>query len=76
MALIKCPECQKEISDKAMICPNFGFPISKYLIENDSNIFLGKDETVYVPKNGQIECDACGALNENGSMYFDIIHIS
>lgn len=29
MALIKCPECGKEISDKAASCPNCGFPIAK-----------------------------------------------
>lgn len=28
MALIKCPECGKEISDKASICPNCGCPIN------------------------------------------------
>ena len=28
MALIKCPECGKEISDKAGACPNCGCPIS------------------------------------------------
>ncbi len=28
MALIKCPECGKEISDKASVCPNCGYPIS------------------------------------------------
>lgn len=27
MALIKCPECGKEISDKANSCPNCGCPI-------------------------------------------------
>lgn len=30
MALIKCPECNKEISDKAMDCPNCGFPIQEF----------------------------------------------
>ena len=25
--LIKCPECDKSISDKANVCPNCGFPI-------------------------------------------------
>lgn len=29
MALIKCPECGKEISDKAMLCPNCGYPIAQ-----------------------------------------------
>ena len=28
MALIKCPECGKEISDKATSCPNCGAPVS------------------------------------------------
>ena len=28
MALIKCPECGKEISDKAEACPNCGCPIN------------------------------------------------
>ena len=28
MALINCPECKKEISDMAKICPNCGYPIS------------------------------------------------
>lgn len=29
MALIKCNECQKEISDKAEACPNCGTPINQ-----------------------------------------------
>lgn len=29
MALIKCPECGKEISDMAKSCPNCGFPINR-----------------------------------------------
>lgn len=28
MALINCPECGKQISDKATVCPNCGYPIS------------------------------------------------
>lgn len=28
MALINCPECKKEISDKALSCPACGFQIS------------------------------------------------
>jgi len=27
MALIKCSECRKDISDKALVCPNCGNPI-------------------------------------------------
>ncbi len=29
MALIKCPECGKEISDQAISCPNCGSPMKK-----------------------------------------------
>ena len=29
MALIKCPECEREISDKASSCPNCGCPLSE-----------------------------------------------
>lgn len=29
MAIISCPECGKEISDKAACCPNCGYPIQK-----------------------------------------------
>ncbi len=37
MALIKCPECQNEISDKADKCPQCGYPIGgnqKHRISN------------------------------------------
>ncbi|MCL4475838.1 MAG: hypothetical protein M1508_06390 [Nitrospirae bacterium] len=29
MALINCPECSKEVSDKAETCPNCAYPIAK-----------------------------------------------
>ena len=35
MALIKCPECGKEISDKSKICVHCGFPIT-----NTNNICI------------------------------------
>lgn len=34
MALIKCPECSREISDHADVCIYCGFPIKKYKNEN------------------------------------------
>ncbi len=37
MALIKCNECGKEISDKASACPNCGCPI-ELEIKEESNI--------------------------------------
>lgn len=29
MSLIKCPECNKEISDKSKVCVNCGYPINE-----------------------------------------------
>lgn len=31
MAIIKCPECQNEVSDKAATCPKCGCPINKHI---------------------------------------------
>lgn len=39
MALIKCPECNKEVSDRASQCPNCGYPI------NDQNVVV-QDEII------------------------------
>lgn len=33
MALIKCPECSREISDKAESCPHCGLPLAKVISE-------------------------------------------
>ena len=31
MALIKCPECQRDVSESAQSCPNCGFDVKAYL---------------------------------------------
>lgn len=33
MSLIKCSECQKEISDQAVACPSCGNPIHNSIVE-------------------------------------------
>lgn len=33
MALIKCPECGKQVSDKALVCPHCGIDEQKALAE-------------------------------------------
>lgn len=58
MALINCPECGKEISDRAEACPNCGYPIKKVKAEPS---FTGMN---ICPKCGEInraiQCPLCG----------------
>ena len=37
MSLINCPECEKEISDKARSCPSCGYPIAAQRVVNKSS---------------------------------------
>ena len=41
MALIKCPECGKEISNKAIACPSCGCPIASLEEANIVKIKMG-----------------------------------
>lgn len=47
MALIKCPECNDMVSNKADICPHCGFSIQKYI--------ESADEIIVCPKCGSSE---------------------
>lgn len=41
MALIECPECKKQISDRAVSCPNCGYPLKQQQTNNaDENEYL------------------------------------
>ena len=46
MALIKCPECGKEISDKAPACIHCGFPLSLVEKQNEPNVTTLKDDGI------------------------------
>lgn len=72
MALINCPECNKEISDKASSCPNCGYPIQE-------QIFKSKPSSTKVnicPKCGHIwgnykKCQDCGTKLIDCNILFD-----
>lgn len=49
MALIKCPECGKEISNLAISCPSCGIPLQLDLINNQNN------KITYVQSTDQIK---------------------
>jgi len=42
MALVKCPECGKEISDTAPSCPHCGYVITATSVSNDSTVSIVK----------------------------------
>ena len=41
MALIKCPECGKEVSDKAPACPSCAYPLQATTIEATGKSWKG-----------------------------------
>ena len=51
MALIKCPECGKEISDKAKTCIGCGFPLESYMYrekQKEKGAFINRTSKLYV----------------------------
>lgn len=52
MALIKCPECGKEVSDKAKACPNCGFPINDTKVEEPKEKEETGNVTIYGIRQG------------------------
>ena len=43
MSLIKCPECNKEISNKAKVCIHCGYPISDFVLTDIDNLLYKID---------------------------------
>lgn len=50
MAMIKCPECGKEISDKAPACIHCGYPIETSLPQNTTSNNLPQKKTFIINK--------------------------
>ena len=48
MSIIICPECKKEISDKANICIHCGFPRTNEVVQlaNDEALIIGIKEDI------------------------------
>ena len=74
MPLIKCPECGKEISDKASVCIGCGFPIKEHLTkieeertseENEKEIELERERKI----KEIYWCRSCYRQNEVGEEY-------
>lgn len=67
MALIKCPECGKEISDKAPACIHCGFPLNqeeKNILEKCIN--CGYTDLAKLDNHGAVHliCKKCGYVHQ------------
>ncbi|MCD8160790.1 MAG: zinc-ribbon domain-containing protein [Clostridiales bacterium] len=63
MALITCPECNAQVSDKAIACPHCGYPVQEYFQEN--KIHTGTYDLVLFdagPNGMKIKC--CKLIDE------------
>ena len=64
VALIKCEECGKEVSDKAKSCPNCGYPIAE--VEGEVKIYFEQS-------HGQLTRTKCYAYKVNDDGTEDIV---
>jgi uncharacterized membrane protein YvbJ len=59
MALIKCPECSKEVSDKAPSCPHCGSPIAAAREQNETGVMITTIQETSKKFKLQIVLSAC-----------------
>lgn len=60
MALIKCPECGREISDRAANCPGCGFPIAEEIGKLQRNVSESEDYEDLEENTQLFDCVECG----------------
>ncbi len=48
MALTKCHECGKEVSDKANVCPHCGAPAKPTVLQKGRRITRGVGKVIYI----------------------------
>lgn len=56
MALLKCPECGHDVSDKASYCMNCGYPIQEYIASESQRVIEQPDIRSKISK-----CPMCAA---------------
>lgn len=58
--LIECPECEKQVSDRATACPDCGFPIREWVSEQQEQQEQ-KEAVESRAEIGEADCIPCGA---------------
>lgn len=58
--LIPCPECERQVSDRARACPDCGFPVSEHV---DGQRAAARQQAVVESREriGEIDCPRCEA---------------
>lgn len=64
MALIKCPECGKEISDKAPACIHCGYPLDSDTEALSNTNKMSEKEIDEAERISRWECKVCGFIHE------------
>ena len=67
--LISCPECHKQVSDKAAACPNCGYPVGEMLKQYTLFIYDPETMTGKTPEDDQaieVAMDFYGELLASG----------
>lgn len=66
--LVTCPECAREISDRAQTCPGCGFPIAEELAARASARSSDREHRKHV---GEVDCPTCEARGFRSIDAFD-----
>lgn len=69
MALIKCPECGKEVSDKATACIHCGYPLGK-IEEKMVEVPVQITESTKPEKEECWKCPSCGQISKQFGVYY------
>ncbi|PRP90974.1 hypothetical protein ENSA5_60490 [Enhygromyxa salina] len=65
--LIPCPECERQVSDRAKACPDCGFPVAEHVAEQKREAELAA-RLASRERVGEIDCPRCEA---RGFCYFE-----
>jgi DNA-directed RNA polymerase subunit RPC12/RpoP len=65
--MIACPECARQVSDRAAACPECGFPIREW-VEQERERLEAKKAIESRKQVGEVDCPPCGA---RGFVVFD-----
>lgn len=64
MAIISCPECGKQISDRAISCPDCGCPINQApAIANQTDVSKEVEQLLVLARRSRESSDSTNAKN-------------